>query len=380
MNIAYLIGNGFDLGLGLKTSYRDCVEAYLQSRKDTTDSCIKWLCKKMRDDGQETWSDAERAFGQLKFSELLTDSDHKDKTAVSNYDRCYDDFCEFFASRIMAEEKRFVIPDNQQTSVSEMFCSRIIHLDRFMELEPRNYYSNQILSSGTINLNFISFNYTKTLEKLIRVPVNVNDGFWHFKDKTSNKELKVKINKVCHVHGTFNEDNLVFGVDNPTQIADLKVREHCERIGGMLKSGTSEDLGTVNRSCAMNILSTANWIVVFGLSYGETDCTWWRKLYEKLVLSNDKQLIICPYLDYPRGTPISSKMRNDLRRAAKRNVFVSVFKDESPEMITIEKARPPKIVVLSPRFLPEDSEKCDFFGLTNLCRSFVLPTTGISET
>lgn len=380
MNIVYLIGNGFDLGLGLKTSYRDCVEAYLQRRKDTKDSCIKWLCKKMRDGGQETWSDAERAFGQLKFSELLTDSDHKDKTAVSIYDRCYDDFCEFFASRIMAEEKRFVIPDNQQTSVSEMFCSRIIHLDRFMESEPRNYYSGQILNSTTINISFISFNYTKTLDELIEVPINTSDGFWHFKDKTLGKEINIKMNGVCHVHGTFNGHDLVFGVDNPAQIADLKVREHCERIGGMLKSGTSENLGTGNRSRAMRILSTANWIVVFGLSYGETDCTWWKQVYDILYSSNDKKLIISPYLDYPNGGFISSKKRNDIQRDTKRNVFASVFKDESREMETVEKTRPPKIVVLSPRFLPEDSEKCDFFGLTNLCRSFVLPTTGISET
>ena len=33
-NVVFLIGNGFDLGLGLKTSYRDFIDFYLNKKED----------------------------------------------------------------------------------------------------------------------------------------------------------------------------------------------------------------------------------------------------------------------------------------------------------------------------------------------------------
>ena len=39
MNITYIIGNGFDINLGLKTSYRDFYE-YILAQENNTDSTL----------------------------------------------------------------------------------------------------------------------------------------------------------------------------------------------------------------------------------------------------------------------------------------------------------------------------------------------------
>ena len=66
MRYVIMIGNGFDIGLGLKTSYRDFIDAYIQMECDNEN--IAWMRAQMSEDPRQ-WSDAEMAFGKLNFSE-----------------------------------------------------------------------------------------------------------------------------------------------------------------------------------------------------------------------------------------------------------------------------------------------------------------------
>ena len=66
MTITYLIGNGFDIGLGLKTGYPDFINWYLSRPPQSPETA--WLRSEILAK-QEQWSDAEMAFGALKFSE-----------------------------------------------------------------------------------------------------------------------------------------------------------------------------------------------------------------------------------------------------------------------------------------------------------------------
>lgn len=73
MNITYMIGNGFDLGLGLKTSYRDFLKWFLESKsKDSknVDSRMMRLCEVISKN-VDTWSNAEIAFAKLDFTEIF---------------------------------------------------------------------------------------------------------------------------------------------------------------------------------------------------------------------------------------------------------------------------------------------------------------------
>lgn len=380
MNIVYLIGNGFDLGLGLKTSYRDCVEAYLQRRKDTTDSCIKWLCKEMRDGGQETWSDAERAFGRLKFSAHLTDPEHQSKTAVDTYSHCIADFCNFFGRRIWDEADQFIVPEDQIKVVSEAFCERILRLDRFMESAPSMFYAAPFVNTDPtrttdtpINLYFISFNYTRTLDRLTNVPIE-NDGYWHLKDIGSEKIIKIKVHKVCHAHGVVDESNIVFGVDHSDQITDVEVREYCERTGGMLKGKVAEMLGILSRDQAHALISQADRIVLFGLSYGETDRSWWKAVYNQLVGTTSSSLIVCPY-ETQQKSFISANVRTAIRAETIRKVFSTTFSDSADQTKRLQAMPYRKIGVLSTLKLHNNftqAKPYDFFGLENL-KKYVRP-------
>ena len=64
MNIVWMLGNGFDLNLGLKTSYKDFYEYYLNV--ESNDAIVKQF-KQDLSENLDTWADLEFVLG--KYSE-----------------------------------------------------------------------------------------------------------------------------------------------------------------------------------------------------------------------------------------------------------------------------------------------------------------------
>ena len=62
MNVTFLIGNGFDLNLGLKTKYSDFITTYCAENDKDSDLIKKF--KKNIHKNPDLWASAELAFGQ----------------------------------------------------------------------------------------------------------------------------------------------------------------------------------------------------------------------------------------------------------------------------------------------------------------------------
>ena len=96
MNITFLIGNGFDLNLGLKTSYSDFLQVYKEI-KPTDSEVIKKFKQDILQDEQQ-WSNAEEQFG--KYTEEFYNSDF----TAEQYCECHEDFCANLAEYLEDEE------------------------------------------------------------------------------------------------------------------------------------------------------------------------------------------------------------------------------------------------------------------------------------
>lgn len=94
LNILYVIGNGFDLNLGLKTSYKDFYDHYhsIESSKKDID-----LLKKDLSDNYNNWADLELALGS--YTEKLESSDV--------FDEVFEDILQQLAEYLKKQESQF---------------------------------------------------------------------------------------------------------------------------------------------------------------------------------------------------------------------------------------------------------------------------------
>lgn len=63
MNVTYIIGNGFDLNLGLETGYQAFYNYYI--KVPSPNSQVKLLKDSIEQDGYELWSDLEIGLGKI---------------------------------------------------------------------------------------------------------------------------------------------------------------------------------------------------------------------------------------------------------------------------------------------------------------------------
>ena len=356
MTITYLIGNGFDLGLKLKTDYKSFIDWYL-AKKDVPPE-LDWLRREMRKYPNQ-WSDAEIAFGKLKFSEH--------GKPIDVYNKCYDDFSDAFNAYLVERNKLFEIPELDRRKVAEEFVRRTLCVHEYMAPQCRQFYLDS-MKNQSINLNFITFNYTNTLEKILNFHADKPDVF---EIKLSDEmTMKVLVKNVCHVHGTL-DDAYVFGIDSPSQIEDAEVRRYCERNGGMLKARADEKLGLLNRSRGMSLLKHSNRIVTYGLSFGESDASWWQALFSE-ISTNRAQLVMCPFrADLLER--LSAKKRSDVYLEEKRRVFNSLVLSNPKLVERIEEFSPPAIMSLRPSKSTDargNIHHCDYFHLSALAAKY----------
>lgn len=357
MTFTYLIGNGFDLGMRLKTDYQSFMDWYLA--KPANDPEMNWVRQDMRNHPNR-WSDAEIAFGKLSFSKY-------GKSAIDVFNKCYDGFTDAFISYLVKRNKLFDIPALERQKVSRDFLHNVICVQEYLSPRCRQHYF-EWLNESSIDVNFITFNYTDTLEQILDFHQGQSNE--HVIPFIDNKTLKVVVRNICHVHGTL-DDAYVFGIDSPEQIADTEVRNYCQRNGGMLKARADEKLGLLNRTRGIDIIRQSNRIVTYGLSFGKSDTSWWKILHN-VVFNGSVQLLICPFrADLPER--LGAKKRGDIYLEEKRRVFDSLLASDRNLAVKIEEVNPPNIMSLRPSKVPDGSgnlHPCDYFHLSELADKY----------
>ena len=146
MNITFLIGNGFDVNLGLKTRYTDFYPYYLGKKHgDLLSNAIA--------DNYENWADLEVFLGQ--FLNQITP----------------DDIDAFLDSKGVLENDlaEYLKAEEQCVSISEKatctdFSQKIAGFYKeFSSKDQSEFTSWQKTISSVIRYHFISFNYTDAL-------------------------------------------------------------------------------------------------------------------------------------------------------------------------------------------------------------------------
>lgn len=280
VTITFLIGNGFDLGLGLRTRYIDFLDSYL--KVDTNVSVLATMKKKIGKDFQ-SWGDAELAFGKLPFSTFGNDFHSVVK-------ECLADFSDSLSNYLAREENRFIKPDDK---LKLAFSIRLLSYYQALGEYAKMDELNRIKRYATLKVNIINFNYTETIDKML-----VTSGAIELPELG---KVNVQISPICHVHGSLStKHSRLFGVNTISQVEDSHLSDVSKML--LVKPTIDRMAGCHLESKAKRMIDESDTVIVFGMSMGATDRIWWDYLANHIRNSSEyRRLFLAPYVSCQHG-------------------------------------------------------------------------------
>lgn len=262
MNLLFVIGNGFDLQLGLPTSYHDFYQYYVNT--PSSSKAIARLKDEISAD-QQNWSDLELALGKItaKYSDV-------------------DTFCEVYDD-IQIELQRYLMKLDELMQAGTITVNSTLDIFSDGLTSPEKYFSkevkesivseyNQIFTyhkSSLTNIQILSFNYTHTVESLLKnlnLPMYIAGGI-------------ATLTYLRHIHRDLSPANSVWlGVDNEDQILNQSFRTNEDVRFRLIKPEILNEISPVIVNDIDRTISEAEVICLFGVSLGDTDITWARKI------------------------------------------------------------------------------------------------------
>lgn len=283
VNITFLIGNGFDIGLGLKTRYENFYDVYSTPNEEDSEhlqvfksALRKYQSEKDQKKGKIVdWADFEKTFGA--YSKNFKDGEQY------KYIELFENFVEEFNAYLQQEENKVdysnkkLIADTMKEGVTKYFYIR----KEDTEIIQNRYNSLR----GERIYNFVSFNYTKTIDSCADI----------LKESLKNDGNR-KVGGVFHIHG-YVEENMIMGIDNPSQISNPVFVNDLDIIREIVKPEQNKEAKTNYEKGVVSTINASHIICIYGMSIGETDRKWWTAISKWLVSDPNRLLVVLGHDD-----------------------------------------------------------------------------------
>lgn len=208
-DIAMVVGNGFDLNLGLKTSYTDFIESdYFKEMINSGNKFARHLANEF---SLNDWIDVEN---ELKI--------YSKNSGTSRND--------------------FLTEFKELSNSLKLYLMSL----KYDELDEKREAYKILSENQEKSILIIDFNYTSTISKILReLDVRIDE------DDCSIEHIKI--------HGSIKSSNIIFGVEDKALISPQHI---------FLKKSVNEDFYPTDFSEA---IKNCKYFIVFGHSLGETD-------------------------------------------------------------------------------------------------------------
>lgn len=267
MNVALMIGNGFDLNMGLETRYRDFYKIYM--KKESPSEPVEMWKGKIAED-IDHWADLE---GQLKVEAVQLSENH-----IPGFLDFVEDLTDELAKYFDKVMERMYFSNQNMTF--QQFQDGVDRIDEKI-VECRQKAPQQektiVLEEHTI----LNFNYTDCIERI--------------------QEGRKNSFRVIHPHGDL-KSSLVLGIhdlltEGPTKsgfinLSDIEIYSEIDRW--MIKQKVLQgDLVLRDRwQNARAVIDESDVVCVYGMSLGESDGIWWEYLLRWLAEKENRILLL----------------------------------------------------------------------------------------
>lgn len=271
MGVTFLIGNGFDLNLGMKTRYTDMYDSYIKSKsKSTVIENFKKDLQKEEHNHYQNWSDFE--MGMAKYAENFIDE--------NKFIECIRDFKAHMVNWLRKEQTELLDVLWDEVDIN-IFVDSIINFFAGLTPNVQHEIGDTLSLRNLCYCDFVSFNYTRILDELLsEVPDKAVVGTY----------TRFKINsEVIHIHGDLDND-VVLGVDNITQIKpSFDISQKTKQAFVKPEFNKNFDYRRVEN--ATEVINNSVVVCAYGLSLGASDKMWVNVIKEWL-LSNEQHHLV----------------------------------------------------------------------------------------
>lgn len=259
MKTVFVIGNGFDINLGLHTGYQDFYDYYLLRPSDLEQ--VKSLKEHLKEKRYTKWADLELGLGEYT-KELSSEKDLK----VILHD---------LSDNLVAYLRGVSSDFSPSLKLAEKVFRGLAQPYQALPGGVARVLNDFRSSHGASNvIEVISFNYTDSLEKIIkasgpaaRLPLGI--------------DADSVLGSIRHIHMSIDDPDVILGVNDESQIMNESFRnERCRTL--LVKPHINSQLEELVDEECRNLIRSADLICLFGVSLGETDALWWSIIGEQI--------------------------------------------------------------------------------------------------
>ena len=320
MNILYLIGNGFDKAQGLNTSYPEFY-SWLHAQKPLNDFEAR-IHNEIKGN-YANWADLEKALGQ--YSNQWNEPD------------VFRGVIRYFNTRL---KEYLLLEDKKANSLSlntQKFVQDLCNPQSYLEGQGQDIFRKSVLDRiiSDAGIDVVSFNYTSTFEIAV--------GERHHLGNYNSRNYYFR--SVLHIHGTL-DDMILVGVDNDEQIANASFRSNEDIRDEFIKPEINEGCQNTNNVTLSSLIEKADVIVLFGLSIGITDNTWWHLIGQRMDNQyNQPVILFFPY------DPTKDTKGNPNYKRRWSNSYIEFLKDRMKINSSVEELKKSICVGINKDFL-----------------------------
>ena len=284
----FIIGNGFDIALGLKTSYRDFLNWYLSQTIENEDARITKLKHSIQKDMEgdiDSWADLEAKLGEY--------TSEYDENEDEHFIVAYRNIKEKLNTYLKSQEGKANYKINGPSVSKEVRKFIQSFYSYFPDIPKAALAKDFSNAQNKITYDFINFNYTNILEESLISGNRVLNERTVNTNRTAYKVQDV-IGDVISIHGKI-DNSLLLGVDNYIQIKNESFRDQTSIKRILLKPHMNNELQQGISEKAVSLINRSNMICLFDTSLGNSDTFWWRTIGEWLKSSVAKKIVIFWY-------------------------------------------------------------------------------------
>lgn len=253
---------------------------------------------------KKLWSDFEMGLGL--FTKNITVSEVTDFNEARL--QLKEDLAEF-----LKKESKKLVPISNKDSLRNAFFYSVYKFGYEFSPKDRNIILNKQNAQDNVYYNFITFNYTNSLETIMN-----KTEYSESKSITSHSigstTYQDVFGKITHIHGTY-DSRMITGLNDNSQIANPELRDNEDLIHTFIKPQINSDCGELVDQEALELINHSSIFVVFGMSYGATDKLWWRKICDRMLNDGGAYLLLFEINDKCQKIHLENeyKIKNEIK-------------------------------------------------------------------